>query len=415
MNCGKLNCPTRATCTDVCDDYIAINPKTEDETMENENKEIIEEEPEETPVPAVAPVDPSVESKDDSEDVEGAEENPKKKKKGKSAPGTGYCLKCKKAVTIKDGKQITAGKKNNTTMLKGVCPHCSTKVCRIIGRTKKNPAEDPVTPIEGVEENPKISKVLKGAGKKMSKVEKKVEKKAAKAKKDIMKKGAEVKKKVKKAKALPSKLRLHIVTFWKDNRQHVWVVKSATTDGAKKLVAQTVSKGKELKDVASYTLDDWIEASWRKWGTRKAIARGLSAATRKQNWNTLSTRAKAIVRRNFLLTKINKWAANPPEDWQDVEDEVAPNDEVDEGYDSSLDEVQQNPPARPPAQVPRTRVPPGYLIEKEDPSPDDLASCKHCGGSVIHSGKLAKNPKGGKVFWLLGCEDCGAKYKLVEN
>jgi len=44
---------------------------------------------------------------------------------------TGRCMKCKKAVTIKDGKEVTM--KNTRKMLKGVCPECGTVVCRILG------------------------------------------------------------------------------------------------------------------------------------------------------------------------------------------------------------------------------------------------------------------------------------------
>jgi len=48
---------------------------------------------------------------------------------------TGRCMKCKKPVTIKDGKEVTT--KNGRKMLKGVCPECGTVVCRILGKDKQ--------------------------------------------------------------------------------------------------------------------------------------------------------------------------------------------------------------------------------------------------------------------------------------
>ena len=44
----------------------------------------------------------------------------------------GRCMKCKKMVDIKDGKETVT--KNKTKMLKGKCPACDTTVCRILGR-----------------------------------------------------------------------------------------------------------------------------------------------------------------------------------------------------------------------------------------------------------------------------------------
>lgn len=45
------------------------------------------------------------------------------------------CMKCKKSVEMKDGKEtITANGK--TRMLKGVCPDCGTTVCKILGKAK---------------------------------------------------------------------------------------------------------------------------------------------------------------------------------------------------------------------------------------------------------------------------------------
>ncbi|MBN2454886.1 hypothetical protein JXB11_05070 [Candidatus Woesearchaeota archaeon] len=44
----------------------------------------------------------------------------------------GRCMKCKKAVQIKDGKEVTM--KNGMKAMKGVCPVCGTKVFRILGK-----------------------------------------------------------------------------------------------------------------------------------------------------------------------------------------------------------------------------------------------------------------------------------------
>lgn len=41
-------------------------------------------------------------------------------------------MKCKKEVEIKDGKEVVM--KNKMKAMKGVCPHCSTKVFRILGK-----------------------------------------------------------------------------------------------------------------------------------------------------------------------------------------------------------------------------------------------------------------------------------------
>jgi len=47
----------------------------------------------------------------------------------------GRCMKCKKQVEIKDGKEVML--KNNMRAMQGVCPHCGTKVFRILGKAKK--------------------------------------------------------------------------------------------------------------------------------------------------------------------------------------------------------------------------------------------------------------------------------------
>jgi DNA-directed RNA polymerase subunit RPC12/RpoP len=44
----------------------------------------------------------------------------------------GRCMKCKKQVEIKDPAERVS--KNNMRMAHGVCPHCGTKVCRILGK-----------------------------------------------------------------------------------------------------------------------------------------------------------------------------------------------------------------------------------------------------------------------------------------
>jgi len=46
-----------------------------------------------------------------------------------------YCVKCKKKVIVKDPKNYLM--KNNRHAIKGTCPHCSTKVFRIVGMNKK--------------------------------------------------------------------------------------------------------------------------------------------------------------------------------------------------------------------------------------------------------------------------------------
>jgi len=43
----------------------------------------------------------------------------------------GYCMKCKKKITIKNAKVEV---KNNKRMAMGVCNICGTKVCRILGK-----------------------------------------------------------------------------------------------------------------------------------------------------------------------------------------------------------------------------------------------------------------------------------------
>ena len=44
----------------------------------------------------------------------------------------GRCMKCKKEVKIKNGKEIVM--KNGMKAMSGVCPDCGTKVFRILGK-----------------------------------------------------------------------------------------------------------------------------------------------------------------------------------------------------------------------------------------------------------------------------------------
>jgi hypothetical protein len=46
----------------------------------------------------------------------------------------GRCMKCKKQVEIKDGKESKM--KNGCMMLKGKCPKCATTVCCMLGKKK---------------------------------------------------------------------------------------------------------------------------------------------------------------------------------------------------------------------------------------------------------------------------------------
>lgn len=44
----------------------------------------------------------------------------------------GYCVKCRKAQTIKDPKEVTM--KNNRKAMKGKCPVCGTGMFKILGK-----------------------------------------------------------------------------------------------------------------------------------------------------------------------------------------------------------------------------------------------------------------------------------------
>ena len=51
--------------------------------------------------------------------------------KGKANKMTGYCVKCKKKVEMKNPTKTKM--KNGRTALKGTCPKCGTKVYKIGG------------------------------------------------------------------------------------------------------------------------------------------------------------------------------------------------------------------------------------------------------------------------------------------
>ncbi|MEK6872004.1 MAG: DUF5679 domain-containing protein [Nanoarchaeota archaeon] len=44
----------------------------------------------------------------------------------------GYCVKCKKTVTMLNGKESKT--KKGTRIMKGKCPKCGITVCRILGK-----------------------------------------------------------------------------------------------------------------------------------------------------------------------------------------------------------------------------------------------------------------------------------------
>ncbi|MFC1753433.1 DUF5679 domain-containing protein [Thermoproteota archaeon] len=47
---------------------------------------------------------------------------------------TARCMRCRKQVEIKDPNEVVL--KNNLKAIKGVCPTCGTKVCRIVGKAE---------------------------------------------------------------------------------------------------------------------------------------------------------------------------------------------------------------------------------------------------------------------------------------
>lgn len=58
----------------------------------------------------------------------------KSRKSSKMGTGQAYCVKCKKAVNMVDGKDSTFKRKGGATghMMKGKCATCGTKVNRIM-------------------------------------------------------------------------------------------------------------------------------------------------------------------------------------------------------------------------------------------------------------------------------------------
>ena len=50
-------------------------------------------------------------------------------------------MKCKKQIIIKEPSGFTM-EKNKMYAIKGFCPDCNTKVCRIIGKAKPEEPED---------------------------------------------------------------------------------------------------------------------------------------------------------------------------------------------------------------------------------------------------------------------------------
>ena len=55
-------------------------------------------------------------------------------KKTATAPGDGYCVKCKAKRTIKDAKQVKMA--NGRPALKGTCPVCGTGMFKILPPAK---------------------------------------------------------------------------------------------------------------------------------------------------------------------------------------------------------------------------------------------------------------------------------------
>jgi len=46
----------------------------------------------------------------------------------------GYCVRCKKLVPMRN--PIKSKTRNNMGIVKGTCPYCSIKVCRLCGKEK---------------------------------------------------------------------------------------------------------------------------------------------------------------------------------------------------------------------------------------------------------------------------------------
>ncbi|MDR3071443.1 MAG: DUF5679 domain-containing protein [Endomicrobium sp.] len=57
-----------------------------------------------------------------------------KKYKGRMSMVEARCMKCKEQVEVKDPQDVVM--KNGMKAVSGVCPHCSTKVFKIVGKNK---------------------------------------------------------------------------------------------------------------------------------------------------------------------------------------------------------------------------------------------------------------------------------------
>jgi len=53
----------------------------------------------------------------------------------KTSAVEGRCMKCKKQVEIKNGKEEVTP--NGMRMMRGECPKCGTVTCRFLGKAKK--------------------------------------------------------------------------------------------------------------------------------------------------------------------------------------------------------------------------------------------------------------------------------------
>lgn len=49
---------------------------------------------------------------------------------------TARCMKCRRQIEVKDG--FVFDLKNGAKMIKGICPDCGTKVCKILKKTNIN-------------------------------------------------------------------------------------------------------------------------------------------------------------------------------------------------------------------------------------------------------------------------------------
>ena len=69
----------------------------------------------------------------------------------------GYCVKCKAKIAIENPEEVEiTGKRGTRKAVKGFCPHCGTKMYRIL--SKKDIEEK----IQEIEEKKDIEKEIKG-------------------------------------------------------------------------------------------------------------------------------------------------------------------------------------------------------------------------------------------------------------